>query len=63
MIPALLLAPMMLTGWGVLWLYVWCLDWHDARSYAAHSAQRLVAWAHLEADVIAAERRLGLRHG
>ncbi len=61
--PLLLMAPILLTSWGLFWLYVWCLDWHDAAEHARHSADRLVAWAHLEADVIAAERRLGLRNG
>lgn len=63
MIFALILVSVSTLAYGVAGLFAWCLDRHDARVYADFRAEQLIAWAQLEADVIAAERALGLRHG
>lgn len=58
----LLLSFVLVTLAGVVGIVGWCLDRRDARAIASFRAQQLVAWAKLEAAVIAAERSLGVRH-
>jgi len=59
----LALGSALLIGWGLVWLWVWRLDYRDASRYARHQADRLITWAQMEAAVIAAERAIGVRHG
>lgn len=63
MIFALILVSISTLAYGAAGLFAWWLDRNDARVYADFRAQQLLAWAQLEADVIAAERALGVRHG
>lgn len=63
MIFALIVVSVSTLAYGVAGLFAWWLDRNDARVYADFRAQQLVAWAYLEADVIAAERAIGVRHG
>ncbi len=62
MIFAGILVSVFTLAYGIVGLIAWCLDRRDARMYANFRAMQLVAWAELEADVIAAERAIGVRH-